>query len=209
MICCFGGTELFCVSKFLMSEHSDGGPITKILSSLRSGGDVAFEDLFPLVYDELRKIAGGYFSRERSDHTLQPTALVHEAFLRLSKQSAIDFESRTHFFGVAARLMREILIDHARRHNSEKRGGESRTRITLDGAVYFGDKKQLDVLAIDEALTILESLDERQARIVEMKFFAGLNVDEIAEVLQISPATVKREWSSAKLFLSRTLSTAA
>ena len=192
-----------------MSEHSDGGPITKILSSLRSGGDEAFEDLFPLVYDELRKIAGGYFSRERSNHTIQTTALVYEAFLRLSKQSTIDFESRTHFFGVAARLMREILIDHARRHNSEKRGGESRTRITLDGAVYFGDKKQLDVLAIDEALTILESLDERQARIVEMKFFAGLNVDEIAEVLQISPATVKREWSSAKLFLSRPLSPAA
>lgn len=191
-----------------MSEPSDRGSITKILSDLRSGGDEAFEVLFPLVYDELRKIAGGYFSRERSDHTLQPTALVHEAFLRLSKQSEVDFESRTHFFGIAARLMREILIDHARRHNSQKRGGGSRTRITLDSAHGFGDQKQLDVIAVDDALTKLESLDERQARIVEMKFFAGLNVEEIAEVLQISPATVKREWSSAKLFLSRTLASA-
>ncbi|HMT07571.1 MAG TPA: sigma-70 family RNA polymerase sigma factor [Pyrinomonadaceae bacterium] len=188
-----------------MSETSGNSPITKILTDLKMGGDEAYETLFPLVYDELRKIAGGYFSRERSDHTLQPTALVHEAFLRLSKQSAVDFESRTHFFGVAARLMREILIDHARRHNSQKRGGESRTRITLDGAVDFGGKQQLDVLAVDEALTKLEDLDDRQARIVEMKFFAGLNVDEIATVLEISPATVKREWSSAKLFLSRML----
>lgn len=189
-----------------MPEPKDRYSITKILTDLRSGGDDAYETLFPLVYDELRRIASGYFSRERSDHTLQPTALVHEAFLRLSKQNPIDYESRTHFFGVAAKLMREILIDHARRHNSQKRGGESQTRITLDGAVDFGGNQQLDVLAVDEALTKLEELDDRQARIVEMKFFAGLNVDEIATVLDISPATVKREWSSARLFLSRLLS---
>ena len=189
-----------------MSELPDNSSITKILLDLRSDGNDAFEVLFPLVYDELRNIAGGYFSRERSDHTLQPTALVHEAFLRLSKQNSIDYESRTHFFGVAARLMREILIDHARQHNSQKRGGGSQTRITLDGAVDFGDKQQLDVLAVDEALVKLEDLDERQARIVEMKFFAGLNIDDIATVLDVSPATVKREWSSARLFLSRLLS---
>ena len=191
-----------------MAEQSDNSSITHILSDLRSSGDAAFEVLFPLVYDELRRIAGGYFSRERSDHTLQPTALVHEAFLRLSKQNTIDFESRIHFFGVSARLMREILIDHARRHNSQKRGGNSNTQIVLEPSDSFRDTTQLDVIAVDEALKKLEELDERQARIVEMKFFAGLNVDEIASVLEISPATVKREWSSAKLFLSRTLSAA-
>ena len=191
-----------------MAEQSDNSSITHILSDLRSSGDAAFEVLFPLVYDELRRIAGGYFSRERSDHTLQPTALVHEAFLRLSKQNTIDFESRIHFFGVSARLMREILIDHARRRNSQKRGGNSNTQIVLEPSDSFRDTTQLDVIAVDEALKKLEELDERQARIVEMKFFAGLNVDEIASVLEISPATVKREWSSAKLFLSRTLSAA-
>ena len=189
-----------------MLEPSDNSPITKILTDLKAGGDEAFEVLFPMVYDELRKIAGSYFRGERDGHTLQPTALVHEAFLKLSKQSSIDFESRTHFFGVAARLMREILIDHARRHNSQKRGGANRTRITLDPSSGFGESQQLDVLAIDEALTSLEQLDERQARIVEMKFFAGLNVEEIASLMNISPATVKREWSSAKLYLSRLLS---
>lgn len=189
-----------------MLEPSDNSPITKILTDLKAGGDEAFEVLFPMVYDELRKIAGSYFRGERDGHTLQPTALVHEAFLKLSKQSSIDFESRTHFFGVAARLMREILIDHARRHNSQKRGGANRTRITLDPSSGFGESRQLDVLAIDEALTSLEQLDERQARIVEMKFFAGLNVEEIASLMNISPATVKREWSSAKLYLSRLLS---
>ena len=191
-----------------MAEQSDNSSITHILSDLRSSGDAAFEVLFPLVYDELHRIAGGYFSRERSDHTLQPTALVHEAFLRLSKQNTINFESRIHFFGVSARLMREILIDHARRHNSQKRGGNLNTQIVLEPSDSFRDAKQLDVIAVDEALKKLEELDERQARIVEMKFFAGLNVDEIASVLEISPATVKREWSSAKLFLSRTLSAA-
>ena len=191
-----------------MSGPTESGSITHILSDLRSGGDAAFEVLFPMVYDELRNIAGGYLGRERSNHTLQPTALVHEAFLRLSKQSSVNFENRTHFFGVSARLMREILIDHARRHNSQKRGGNLNTQLVLEPGSSFGDVKQLDVIAVDDALTKLESLDERQARIVEMKFFAGLNVEEIAEVLQISPATVKREWSSAKLFLSRTLATA-
>ena len=191
-----------------MAEQSDNSSITHILSDLRSSGNAAFEVLFPLVYDELRRIAGGYFSRERSDHTLQPTALVHEAFLRLSKQNTINFESRIHFFGVSARLMREILIDHARRHNSQKRGGNLNTQIVLEPSDSFRDATQLDVIAVDEALKKLEELDERQARIVEMKFFAGLNVDEIASVLEISPATVKREWSSAKLFLSRTLSAA-
>jgi len=185
----------------------DNSSITKILSDLKSGGNDAFEVLFPMVYDELRKIAGSYLGRERSNHTLQPTALVHEAFLRLSKQREIDWESRTHFFGVSARLMREILIDHARRHNSQKRGGGLNTQIALDPSLSFGDKKQLDVLAVDDALNKLELLDERQARIVEMKFFAGLNVEEIASVLEISSATVKREWSSAKLYLSRVLST--
>lgn len=188
-----------------MSGSSGNSPITKFLSELRSNGDEAFDALFPLVYDELRRIAASYFRSERADHTLQPTALVHEAFIRLSKQVSIDFESRAHFFGVAARLMREILIDHARRHNSQKRGGEFRTRITLGASVGISGDRRLDILAVNEALTALEALDERQARIVEMKFFAGMTVEQIASVLDISPATVKRDWTTAKLLLANML----
>ena len=136
---------------------------------------------------------------------LQPTALVHEAYLRLLGQKEIEWQNRAHFFGISARLMREILIEYARGRNRQKRGGEFKTQIALDEAVSFGRETQLDVVAVDEALTKLEKLDQRQAKIVEMKFFGGLNVEEIAEVLSISPATVKREWSSAKLLLYKML----
>jgi RNA polymerase sigma-70 factor, ECF subfamily len=182
-----------------MSENAK--PITELLYELKSGEQEALGDLLPLVYDELRRLADSYLRRERADHTLQPTALVHEAYLRLIGQKPIDWQNRAHFFGVAARLMREILIEYARARSRQKRGGEFKTVISLDDAVSFSNEKQLDVIAIDEALSQLENLDERQARIVEMKFFGGLNIEEIAEVLGISPATVKREWSSANLFL--------
>jgi len=179
--------------------------ITQFLSELRRDGQDSYNELLPLVYDELRRLADGYLGRERSDHTLQPTALVHEAYLRLIGQKQIDWQNRAHFFGVSARLMREILIEHARGKNRQKRGGEFKTQIALDDAVSFANTRQLDVIAVDDALTRLEKLDERQARIVEMKFFGGLTIEEVAEVLSISPATVKREWSTAKLLLHKML----
>lgn len=175
--------------------------ITKFLNEIKSGNKEALQELLPLVYDELRRLANSYLRKERGNHTLQPTALVHEAYLRLVGQKEINWQNRAHFFGVSARLMREILIEYARGQNRQKRGGEYKTQIALDAAVSFGRETQIDVVAVDEALSKLEAVDERQARIVEMKFFGGLTVDEIAEVLSISPATVKREWSTAKLFL--------
>ncbi|MBP9663824.1 MAG: sigma-70 family RNA polymerase sigma factor, partial [Pyrinomonadaceae bacterium] len=180
-------------------------PITQILAELRSDGRSTVDELLPIVYSELRRLAGAHLSRERSGHTLQPTALVHEAYIRLIGQSEIEWQDRAHFFGFASRLMRQILIEHARGRNRLKRGGKEKTQIAIDDAVSFGDSEPLDVLAVDEALSKLEELDAKQARIVEMKFFGGLTVDEIAEVESISPATVKREWSTAKLFLHRML----
>ncbi|CAN5517120.1 sigma-70 family RNA polymerase sigma factor [soil metagenome] len=180
-------------------------PITQILLELRNGGRNTLDELLPLVYDELRRLAGSYLNRERSDHTLQPTALVHEAYIRLIGQNEIEWENRAHFFGISARLMREILIEHARGRKRQKRGGEFKTQIALDDAIGFTDGKELDVVAVDDALSKLEKIDEKQARIVELKFFGGLTVEEIAEVMTISPATVKREWSTAKLLLRKML----
>lgn len=181
--------------------------ITQILEEIRSGDRDSLDELLPLVYDELRRLAGHYISRERSDHTLQPTALVHEAYIRLVGQKKVDWQNRAHFFGVSARLMREILIEYARGRNRQKRGGEFKTQIALDEAIGFTDGNVLDIVAVDHALSELEKLDEQQARIVELKFFGGLTIEEIAEVVEISPATVKREWATAKLLLRRLLTT--
>ncbi len=180
-------------------------PITEILQELRNGHGKSIDDLLPIVYNELRRLATSYLSRERVNHTLQPTALVHEAYLKLIGNSEIEWQNRAHFFGISARLMREILIDHARGRNRQKRGGEFQTQIELDDALSFGKNQPLDVLAVDEAMSRLEKLDARQAKIVELRFFGGLTVEETAEVLDLSPATVKREWSTAKLFLYKTL----
>lgn len=180
-------------------------PITQLLQELRAREGKSLDDLLPLVYDELRRLANGYLSRERANHTLQPTALVHEAYLKLIGHDQLEWQNRAHFFGISARIMREILIDHARGKNRLKRGGDGLTQIDLQDAISFSIDRPLDVLIVDEAMTKLEILDERQARIVEMKFFGGLTVEEIAEVLDISPATVKREWSTAKLFLYKAL----
>ncbi|MET0752398.1 MAG: sigma-70 family RNA polymerase sigma factor [Pyrinomonadaceae bacterium] len=180
-------------------------PITKFLDEIKSGNKDALQELLPLVYDELRRLANSYLRKERSNHTLQPTALVHEAYLRLIGQNEIEWQNRAHFFGVAARLMREILIEYARARNRQKRGGEVKTQIALDEAVSFNNQNQLDIIAVDDALSKLENLDERQGRIVEMKFFGGFTIEEIAEVLSISPATVKREWGTAKLLLYKML----
>ena len=184
-------------------------PITQLLSEIKSGRQEVLGELLPLVYDELRRLADNYLRRERSDHTLQPTALVHEAYLRLVGQNPIEWQNRAHFFGIAARLMREILIEYARGRNRQKRGGGYKTQIVLSDAVSFNNQEQFDVIAVDEALNKLEKLDERQARIVELKFFGGLTIEEIAEVLEVSAATVKREWSTAKLLLYKMLNCAS
>ena len=162
------------------------------------------QEIYPLVYDELRRLASYYMRRERSEHTLQPTALVHEAFLRLSEQEKGRYLNRTQFIKIAANMMRRILVNHAVNRNRQKREG-AMIRVTLDRAVDQFDERDLNLLALDQALKDLARLDERQTRIFELRFFGGLTVEETAEVLAISPATVKREWTIAKLFLQREL----
>jgi RNA polymerase sigma factor (TIGR02999 family) len=160
------------------------------------------EDLLPGVYAELRRLAEAYLSRERPDHTLQPTALVHEAYLRLVDQRSVDWRNRAHFFGTAAEMMRRILVNHAHARRSVKRGGDM-PRLALDDAVGFYEERDLDLVALDDALRELALLDARQSRVVELRFFAGLTIEETAEVLAISPATVKREWCLARAWLRR------
>lgn len=186
-----------------MNDNSES--VTQILNAIKSGDAGALDELLPLVYGELRRLADSHLRRERSDHTLQPTALVHEAYLRLIGSAEIEWQNRAHFFGIAARLMREILIDYARARQREKRGGEFATRIALDEAVSFYQEKDLDLIALDEALIELATLDQRQAKIVELRFFGGLTIEETAEILNISPATIKRDWQTAKLWLLKTL----
>jgi RNA polymerase sigma-70 factor, ECF subfamily len=160
----------------------------------------ALDALLPAVYSELRALAGRYLRGERPDHTLQPTALVHEAYLRLTEQHGVNWQDKTQLFGIAAQMMRRILVNHAEARNATKRGGLV-TRVTLDDSISWGGSRELDIVALDEALTRLGQMDGRQARVVELRFFAGLSIDESAEVLGISPATVKREWSMAKAWL--------
>jgi len=157
-----------------------------------------------MVYDELRRLARHHLKLERPDHTLQTTALVHEAYLRLVGQSSLQVESRAHFFGIAAGLMREILVDHARKRGAAKRGADCLT-LTLDDAVALPQQKELDVIALDDALNGLAEMDARQSRIVELRFFGGLSIEETSDVLEISTATVKREWATARLWLQREL----
>jgi RNA polymerase sigma-70 factor, ECF subfamily len=177
------------------------GEVSELLVRFRKGDRDAEAQLIPLVYSELRRLATRYLNRERGDHTLQPTALVHEAFLRLASEKQPDWQDRAHFFGVAARLMRQVLVDHARRRHSLKRGGDcERSMMTEELLVYTPDKSA-ELLALDEALRRLADQDERQSRVVEMKFFAGLNIEQIAAVLEVSPRTVKREWTMARAWL--------
>jgi RNA polymerase sigma factor (TIGR02999 family) len=159
------------------------------------------EAMLPLVYEELRLLAGGYLRNERPEHTLQRTALVHEAYLRLAAQRDVSWENPAHFIAIFARLMRQTLTNHAVARTREKRGGSDPTDLILE----FYDRQQIDVTAVDEALRELEALDARQAQIVELRFFGGLRIEEIAKLLEISPATVKREWAVAKLWLRQTL----
>jgi RNA polymerase sigma-70 factor, ECF subfamily len=179
---------------------SDAHDITRLLSELSRGDPQAASKLIPVVYDELRHLAAGYMRRERPDHTLQPTALVHEAYVKLLAQRSVDWQGRAHFFGVAAQLMRRILIDHARGHLRQKRGGEHQ-KVLLDEALVFSEQQSAEILAVDESLKRLEKVDPRQARVVELRFFGGLNVEETAEVLKVSAKTVKRDWSVARAWL--------
>jgi RNA polymerase sigma-70 factor (ECF subfamily) len=174
--------------------------VTVLLAQLVQGKDEAASKLIPMVYDELRRLAGGYMRRERSDHTLQATALVHEAYLKLVQQRSVDWQSRAHFFGIAAQMMRRILIDHARGHLRDKRGAGQQV-VPLDEAVVFSPEQSAEMLKVDESLQRLSKLDPRQAKVVELRFFGGLTVEETADVLKISPKTVKREWSVAKAWL--------
>jgi RNA polymerase sigma factor (TIGR02999 family) len=179
--------------------------VTGLLLSWRQGDAAALDRLVPLVYDELRRVARRHLRGERPGHVLQATALVHEVYLRLVDVDRMTLTSRSHFFGVAAGLMRQILVDHARRQRAEKRGGGV-TMLSLDEVSPAAQATSVDVLALDEALDVLSSIDGRQCRVVELRFFAGLNIDEAADALGISPATVEREWALAKVWLFRRLS---
>lgn len=174
--------------------------ITQILLDWNDGNADAKDRLLPFVYDELRRQARSLMSRELANHTLQPTALVHEAFIRLSEQSGVDWQNRSHFYGIASRLMRQILVDHARSHAAAKRGSNP-IHFSLDDVQIPIEERAGSILAVDEVLERLAALDERQAKIVEMQFFGGMNHKEIAESLEISERTVGREWQSAKLWL--------
>lgn len=176
--------------------------VTRLLEQLRAGDRNAVADLVPLLYDELRQLASKYLRRERPGHTLQATALVHEAYLRLVDQKDVGWQNRSHFFGVAAQQMRRILVDHARHRHAAKRGG-SAPKVTLDEALVVSEQAAEDVLQLNELLSRLGERDEQQARVVELRVFGGLTVEEAAEALDISPATVKRDWAMAKAWLTR------
>jgi RNA polymerase sigma factor (TIGR02999 family) len=179
--------------------------VTRLLRAWSDGDQHALNDLMPAVYAEVKKLARSYLRRERSDHTLQTTALVNEAYLRLVDQRQVRWNNRAHFFGIAAQMMRRVLVDHARSRKADKRGrGEA--RVVLDEAMEIAATPQnVDVLALDEALKELEALDPRQAQIVELRFFSGLSIEETAEVTSLSPATIKREWAAARAWLRREL----
>lgn len=184
-----------------MQPHSD---VTSLLLRLVDGDPEAMDRLMPLVYDELRRLAAGQLRREREEHTLTPTSLVHEAFLRLTGGATVDWQGRSHFFGVAAQAMRRILVDHARRRTTQKRNRQH--QVTLDPSFEpAGSAPSEEILAVDEALARLAELDPRQAQVVELRYFVGLSIEETAEVLGTSPATVKRDWTVARAWLQREL----
>ncbi len=184
-------------------HREPSSPVTELLVRWREGDREALESLMPLVYGELRRLAHHYLQRERSDHTLQSTALVHEAYLRLAGPGAPQWQNRAHFFGIAARVMRQILVEYARAHSAAKRGGVGACKLTLDDALDLQQKTDVDVIALDGALDRLSELDPQQSRIVELRFFTGLTIEDTSEVMGISPATVKRDWTSARAWLHR------
>lgn len=196
-----GAMKIMEVPDTSLNSTGTSGEVTRLLGEISRGDKGAMNELLPLVYDELHRLARAYFRRERGEHTLQPTALVHEAYLRLVDQRA-PLESRGHFMAVAATQMRRILLDYARKHHAARRGGDDQ-KVLLEDTMVISEQQPVDVIALNSALEKLAKLDSRQARLVELRFFGGLTVEETAEVLEVSPATVKRSWSSARAFLHR------
>ena len=174
--------------------------VTQMLKAISAGEISAPDRLLPVVYDELRRLAHGYMQNERSDHTLQATALVHEAYIQLVDWKNVSWQNRAHFFAAAAQMMRKILVDHAREKNALKRGGGLRT-IALDDAISFPNHNNVDLMSLDDAMTELNSFDPQQAKIVELRFFGGLTIEETAHAMDISDSTVKRDWQIAKAWL--------
>jgi len=182
--------------------------VTQLLVEWSNGNQAALDKLTPLVYDELHRLAHQHMRRERHDHTLQTSALVNEAYLRLINQRDVRWQNRAHFFSIASRLMRRILVDHARSHNYAKRGGGA-IEVSLDEAALISQERAAELVALDEALTSLAAIDERKCQVVEMRFFGGMSVEETAEMLNVSPITVKRDWSTAKAWLYREIAESA
>ena len=178
---------------------ADDGQVTLLLKAMKNGDESAAGKLLPLVYDELHRLAKSYMRRERLDHTLQPTALINEAYLRLARGS-VDWQGRQHFIGVAANVMRRLLVDHARAHNAERRAGEL-DRVELDEGFMMSKERSKEVIALHDALSTLEQVDPRQAKVVELRYFGGFSVEEIGEILEISPRSVKRHWALARIWL--------
>jgi len=178
--------------------------VTQLLKKAQNGDRHSLDKLLPLIYDELRRVAANQLQKERADHTLQATALVHEAYLRLLEQREVDWQNRAHFFSIAAEMMRRILVNYAVQRNAQKRG-DGAARLSLEEAVSFSDEKDLDLVSLDDALKQLAEYDADAARIVELRFFGGLTIEETAEVLGISDSTVKREWRTAKAWLKAKL----
>ncbi|MGB2890048.1 MAG: sigma-70 family RNA polymerase sigma factor [Candidatus Acidiferrales bacterium] len=174
-------------------------PVSVLLAKWRAGDEESLHHLLPLVYTELRRLAHNYLRKERPDHTLQSAALVHEAYLCLMKQEPMEFANRAHFFAVCAQLMRQILVQYARRRNAAKRDGGY--KLTLDESIAPARTRSVNLIALDDALNGLGKFDQQQSRIVELRFFAGLSIEETSQVLGVSPATVKRDWNAAKLWL--------
>jgi RNA polymerase sigma factor (TIGR02999 family) len=174
--------------------------VTELLTAWSGGDKAALDKLMPLIHQELRRIAHHYMSRERPGHTLQTTALVNEAYLKLVNREGVHWQNRAHFFAIASQLMRHILVDHARSHAYAKRGGGTQT-ISLDEAMVVSQERAAEVVALDDVLKQLAEIDPQQSRIVELRFFGGLTIEETAVVLSLSPATIKREWTSAKAWL--------
>ncbi len=183
----------------------EGSPqITKLLLQWREGKTEALDELVPLVHDELRRIARNFMRRQNPGHTLQTTALVNEAFIRLVDSNRVNWQDRNHFFAISAQLMRRVLVDVARRKNSLKRGGE-RVQVTLDDKLNVSDEKETDLIALDEAMSLLAELNPRQSQIVELRYFGGLTEEQIADTLEISSRTVRRDWNLARAWLFREL----
>jgi RNA polymerase sigma factor (TIGR02999 family) len=194
--CAIGGISVEC---------EPPSEITQLLQEWRAGDRKALDALLPRVYRELRNLAHHQLRGERPDHTLQSAALVHEAYLRLTGVTPLQWESRTHFFAIAAQLMRQILVDYARRHRAAKRGG-TLCKLSLQDVIVTPRRTEVDVIALDDALQALSRIDLRQSRVVELRFFAGLSLEEISEALEVAPATVQRDWTAARAWLHREMS---